>query len=557
MSGIEVVGLVLGAVPITLLAIDGYLKLAESVERYRKYREKLSLLYNLLKIEHAIFHNNCKSLLRGIVSDSDAEKLIEDPRDNSDKWREQELELAFKNRLGTDYEPFMGTVIELNKVIGKFDKKLKVHNQDPERFLNRIKLSLLNKVYEDLLKELKNYNRTLSEFTQSILQLERQPAKQSAPPRLPDFSGLQRQASTIHSLIQCCFDCECSDLHMASIRLDRPREDVDRSSSWVYRFGVLFSYKAEPLPLESKSPWDIEAAEIAPFEQKDSLRSNNARPGVLSGRGRIKFVDPAPRAPPRACHSMPSVRIFDICKTLYTSKRTHDDVCVGYMINESEGDSKYGLFLQRLPKAQHMPYSFVSLQEIIASKSKFPQFGYPAKMKIAAAIANSMMKLYDTPWLYSFWKKEDIFFLKCGEKIKFDSPYIRKRKLKEGSRDDDSSTWTLHQPRDEVLYNLGILLTEICFETSFDEILEKARKTVDQMSLVIHKRPRKPLVQIVTDVSDKVGKKYSIAVERCLLCNFNRLHIGFDYEDFYNVFYSEVVSPLQISDEFLEGTDEF
>lgn len=126
MSGIEVVGLVLGAVPITLLAVDGYLKLAESVERYRKYRERLSLLYNLLKIEHAIYHNNCKSLLRGIVSDSDAEKLIEDPRDNSDKWREQELELAFKNRLGTDYEPFMGTVIELNKVIGKFDKKLKV-----------------------------------------------------------------------------------------------------------------------------------------------------------------------------------------------------------------------------------------------------------------------------------------------------------------------------------------------------------------------------------------------------------------------------------------------
>ena len=65
------------------------------------------------------------SLLRG-ANDSDAEKLIEDPRDNSDKWREQELELAFKNRLGTDYEPFMGTVIELNKVIGKFDKKLKV-----------------------------------------------------------------------------------------------------------------------------------------------------------------------------------------------------------------------------------------------------------------------------------------------------------------------------------------------------------------------------------------------------------------------------------------------
>lgn len=70
MSGPDIiVGLVFGALPLIVMAVEGYEKINDVIARYRKYSNEAARFSTELSTQKAIFHNECKLLLREVVDD--------------------------------------------------------------------------------------------------------------------------------------------------------------------------------------------------------------------------------------------------------------------------------------------------------------------------------------------------------------------------------------------------------------------------------------------------------------------------------------------------------
>lgn len=67
MSGIELAGLVLGAIPVVVAGLESYIKGVATIKRYSKYKNELKSLRTSLTTEYDIFRNSCEELLEGLV----------------------------------------------------------------------------------------------------------------------------------------------------------------------------------------------------------------------------------------------------------------------------------------------------------------------------------------------------------------------------------------------------------------------------------------------------------------------------------------------------------
>ncbi|KAK8171503.1 hypothetical protein BKA80DRAFT_213218 [Phyllosticta citrichinensis] len=547
MSGIEVAGLVLGAVPLIIEAMKQYADGARTVKRFIFYEEPLRDLSRNLRAERAICQNTCEKLLQGIAPESEIDGLLQDM--DGKLWERLDLEPAVRLRLGRSHEPFVETLIRMGEVIREIANKLKLdqkyHANRTKKFrkeYERLQFTLKKSSYDELMKTVCRYNKRLNQLADQSSRHEQGLNGHSVRCKLPDFRNFQRYASAIHALIQRCFNCTCSNFHTASLRLDRPREDRDINTPGGFRFGLLFSYTAEPTLLRPTAPWNVEAAEIGLLEQEES-KLETPPPVALKGKGRISFLAPEPRASPTPPTQMaPMQQISDLCNALNEFKQSHQKICVGYMLDEHEGKRKYGLFLPRSTAMQQKPHSFVSLRDVLANGHAASGFNLRAKVNLAVAVANSMIGLHDTPWLDSFWGENDIVFLKCADKPEFDSPYIWKKNAHVSSNGDANPAWTPYSPRNKALYSLGILLTEIYLGTSFEQVLEQNLRNGDISEA---------LERIIDQVSDAAGDECGDAVRRCIFCLFDCRRIDFEGEDFCRMFYTQVVSCLETTQKSL------
>lgn len=111
MSGVEVVGVVLGAIPICVIALDGYIKGAEQRRRWKECRYDLISLRRVLTTHHFILENTCRSLLTGVVSDKTLELLVKSP--NATGWAHPATAQALKQKLGTSLQPCLDSLVDV------------------------------------------------------------------------------------------------------------------------------------------------------------------------------------------------------------------------------------------------------------------------------------------------------------------------------------------------------------------------------------------------------------------------------------------------------------
>ncbi|KAL1392316.1 hypothetical protein HDK64DRAFT_250669 [Phyllosticta capitalensis] len=535
MSGIEVAGLVLGALPLIIKAMEQYADGVTTVKKFVFYKGPLEDLSLELRVQYVICQNTCEELLGGIAAPGDIAGLLQDV--DGDLWERQDLKPAIRQRLGRSYEEFVATIIRMEEVIKEIANKLKLNQayhaniSKFRREYQRLKFTLQKSEYDELMRTVRRYNKTLSQLVDQSFRHERSQEKHRMSSKLPDFKSIQEYASAIHSLIQRCFNCTCNNLHTASIRLDKPREDSNKSHG-IVRFGLLFSCTNE----KSTIPWGMEAVEIEPLEASEPSNSDQLHPCTVKGKGRIQFVTPEPKpAVLRGPHNAPGLQpIVNICEALCKFKQPRQGPCVGYLLDDL--NRKHGLFHPSTVVKLRNPTSLVSLQEVLAPNRALPGFDIDVKVDLAIAVANSMLGLHDTPWIDSYWGKNDILFLKSGDTAEFASPYIWKQESATSSNGDANVSATAYQPRNKALFSLGVLLTEIYLGESFEEVLNRNLGVGD---------PIEALERVIDLVSDKVGEECGNAVRRCIFCSFDGRRIGFEREDFCKVFYVNVVSCLE------------
>lgn len=137
MSGIEVAGLVLGAFPILIHALDRYREGAEvlmdwwRIQRaYKKCRQDLS--YHQL-----LFEGNIERFLLPLVVDDDEMKaLMADPA--GDGWEDKELETRLQERLPKSYNLFLDIMANINELMETLKKELGINNIDFQATLSDV-----------------------------------------------------------------------------------------------------------------------------------------------------------------------------------------------------------------------------------------------------------------------------------------------------------------------------------------------------------------------------------------------------------------------------------
>lgn len=131
MSGIEVVGIVLGALPLAISLFRWYEDLAAANNRLRDFEKLYRNVLRDLEHEELLFRLIIETLVRPLVNDEmihkdDLDRIVNNTDDSS--WADQDISEALHQRLGDAHMPFIQVLedtekqcMQLLKSIG-FDK---------------------------------------------------------------------------------------------------------------------------------------------------------------------------------------------------------------------------------------------------------------------------------------------------------------------------------------------------------------------------------------------------------------------------------------------------
>lgn len=149
---------------------------------------------------------------------------------------------------------------------------------------------------------------------------------------------------------------------------------------------------------------------------------------------------------------------------------------------------------------------------------------------------------HSTPWLHTTWKSDDVLFFNFDEPNTLDSPHLHHL----SRREDQNSTPFLKstRPKNELIYQLGVMLLELEFEDTLPSLVEKStlegNLSVDMLST-------DPLILLKHRAGEQLGSIYGRMVWMCLDCDFGLGLNNYPLEDPHvqKVFYSRIVRQFQ------------
>ena len=125
MTGAEVVGFVLAAIPLVISALEHYEDFAQPTKDFfhqKRYRRKL---LQELYIIHTSYDQAIRLLLKGIAkTTSDREVMMDDPRNKL--WREGYIAESLSDQLGLVYKPFLLTIEEVAEMLAELSTNLSI-----------------------------------------------------------------------------------------------------------------------------------------------------------------------------------------------------------------------------------------------------------------------------------------------------------------------------------------------------------------------------------------------------------------------------------------------
>lgn len=123
MSGIEVAGLVLGAFPLMISALEHFRETAEVLEGWWKIKCEYRKCMRNLKYHKLAFEENLEELLLPLVADEDKlQLLLKEP--GGPAWKDQELEDTLRERMPKTYSSYSDTIEMMLETVEELDDAL-------------------------------------------------------------------------------------------------------------------------------------------------------------------------------------------------------------------------------------------------------------------------------------------------------------------------------------------------------------------------------------------------------------------------------------------------
>ncbi|KAK0614454.1 hypothetical protein B0T14DRAFT_570391 [Immersiella caudata] len=123
MSGFEIAGIVLGAFPVAISALQGYRRAAEMIDCWHEIRREHSKCSHEIQFHQLRYTCTVKRLLLPLVVDDDTiARLVADPR--GEFWKAPFIADALEKRLQDSYTLYFETITEIRRTIDELNEEL-------------------------------------------------------------------------------------------------------------------------------------------------------------------------------------------------------------------------------------------------------------------------------------------------------------------------------------------------------------------------------------------------------------------------------------------------
>ncbi|KAF7553522.1 hypothetical protein G7Z17_g3534 [Cylindrodendrum hubeiense] len=523
MSGLEVVGIALGTIPLLVSALDAYCSLMRD---WGKAPSELKSLNRQLTTERAKLYNVCDQLINDVVPQRDIEPMLQDPF--GPLWQAKETNDKIRQRLWK------------------------------------------SKDYQDALDTISRGISDLEGFARLSLTLEPSRRKQS---RGKLFTVLRDLSTSIYRAL--CSSILCTDSHDISFELATRFIDVghigdDEKILRNAQFKVAISFEMADGPA-SKRFWDelnirtaTSSIEEPPKPYSMANEPKKIKAVSFSLDEKLSFVSHA-KPPPdikngiailtRSVTGIASVQMphgfgqptglpLDLCMAMKSGHKTHP-VSYGHLIDKQ----CIGRHFQVYPlgtTANSDAWSIISLHDVLGGKKGLrPLISLVEKVQLALVIASSVLQLSKTPWLPEGLTRKNVHFFRRGGIPSYEHPFIL-RSLSGSSPPSPATNFTATRTQhmlmsNPTLFALGILLLEIILGSTLDELRESDEKEYegDDLGIIRDSITAHRLLERRVALINPI---YKAVVERCIGCTEPK---GLDEDGFRQEVYNGVIMELE------------
>lgn len=577
MSGFEIAGIVLGAIPLLISALENYGKGLSTLQRWRKYEGELRSLVRNLNTEEGRLQDVCEKLLYGLVPPSLIEQMISEPLGYL--WRQENTKKKIRVRLWKRFDDFETNLRDLETAVDEMSKRIDSQRSGKVSEFKRAVFVLRRSTYTDLLATIKNCISNLESLIGRNIELE--------PARRVRSQGkllrvLRDVSKSLHEALRFSLDCDCT--HDVALGLERRAADItplddDEEITKDLLFQVAFSCQSDASGLErdaeKERTWQgiLAKAAASPATQPLILETPAPPPAPAKGKGKtVKFATLQPTASstttmvqtkigPQSLHmSLSSLTMnlasiglsnfgasISLCEKIQMAQENAPEACYGTIVDQrSRTTRRYTVY--PMPVSEHVDsrrsWSVISLREVLHQKIPAPSIplSYLHRLQLAVVISLSTLQFHNTPWLPDTLSSRDIFFAVREDCPIYDTPYVMKPSCSEGNPPLLRSKPTLPFKRNLTLLSLGVLLTELILGQTLESLRSPYEESLVNSGFFLADYIT---TQRLMDRVRVASSNYGAAVSHCIDGELHNQEDGLDNEDFCHSVYNKVVALLE------------
>ncbi|OCL11415.1 hypothetical protein AOQ84DRAFT_423587 [Glonium stellatum] len=557
MSGFEIAGAVLGALPILISALEHYREAAKVFDTWWKIRSEYHKCITKMTGHHICYTNSIKQLILPLkADDGEISRLMAEP--NGDAWKDPQIAQQLEARLQGSYKLFLeimqqmnGVIVELGKELGLdkpgFQKKLKGDKfrstqniaKSESRFggasleyqIERMRLSVHKSKRRELFDELQTYNDMLDKLLCGSdkvrdLQDNRDNQRKAGSGLDKILAHFREHAKKLFEALSNAWSCGCWTQHYVKLLLQHrlvpqaefellflfaPDSNYPPYALWNWReVDIKMSGEATRSGIASSTSASDATGTIpasAPvYSHSPNHRNTMPSRSAIRGGSRHSSTRSAPQqAHFHALHDTGTPRISNLCVAL--TRQCLSSACFGFLEDDTERYYMYTPERQALQSTADIP-----LEQLLSDNFQ-PPLTRRKRYSIALNIVSSYFQLHDSGWLQSAWSKSDISFHRDPNDtniFQLDRPYISR-----GFSISAPNAGALN-PAISTVTSLGIVLLELCFgrpiETHPTRLIFPIGNGLTKAAFDFFAARA-----WLSGVSEEAGFEYAGAVEWCLL----------------------------------------
>lgn len=140
MSGLDVAGLALGALPLAILAVKQGIEVKHTIKDWRKIERTYIRVKNRLTYSNLFLRLQLRKLVLPLlvdakITDEDLDSLIEQP--TSVRWKQGKIDVALKKRLSDAHEEYFNLLQELAETLAELWDKLGVSKPEFQQIITQ------------------------------------------------------------------------------------------------------------------------------------------------------------------------------------------------------------------------------------------------------------------------------------------------------------------------------------------------------------------------------------------------------------------------------------